>query len=289
MSFSSRKFLLMIFVGLFLVACSSEPEVDVDATVAAALSATQTAVPTATAVPPTDTPIPTDTPTPVPTDTAVPTDTPAPTDTPESTATAIPEPGIIETPLESGDVLYEVTTEGFSFTLPPEWVVLDLTTDDFAAMMGAVGEQNDSLSFLSTEYAQALIASGMRFYALNTSPDSLDSGNPISINVISEELPFELTVEEYAAFAVGQLEKIFDLEGQIEQTAVTVGKMESVQLVYTAQIVNAVGIPIESLNTQYVFIRDGRAYFVTLGVLTELADQYLESVREAAETFRFLD
>ncbi len=88
MSLSSRKFLLIVLVGLFLTACSSEPEVDVDATVAAALSATQTAVPTATAVPPTDTPIPTNTPTPAPTDTAVPTETAVPIPT---LAIAVPD------------------------------------------------------------------------------------------------------------------------------------------------------------------------------------------------------
>jgi hypothetical protein len=283
MSLSSRKFLLIVFIGLFLAACSSEPEVDVEATVAAALSATQTAVPTATAVPPTDTPIPTDTPTPMPTETAV------PTDTPEPTATTAPESGIIETPLKSGDVLYEIIDGGFSFSLPPEWTVLDLNADNFADMMGAVGEQNDSLSFLSSDYAQTLLASGMKFYAINSDPESLNSGNPFVINVITEELPFELTASQYAAIAVGQLEQVFDLQSPIEETSITMDEEEIARLAYTAQIVNVMGIPIDVVNTQYIVIHEGYSYIVSVSVLADYADQYLEPARAAAETFHFLD
>ena len=210
-----RKLMIIILLGGLAVACNSEPEADVAATVAASLSATQTAQPTETTVP-TNTPVPTDTPTSLPTETAVPTDTPVPTDIPEPTATSTPEPNIIETVQESGDVLYEMPAGGFSFILPSDWIVFDLTTEDFSAMLGAVGEQND-LSFFSTEYAQALIASGMKFYALNAAPDSLGSGNPFSINVITEDMLGDLTVSQYAALTVGQLEQIFDLEGQIEK------------------------------------------------------------------------
>ncbi len=289
MSFSSRKVLLIVLIGLFLVACSSEPEVDVDATVAAALSATQTAAPTATAVPPTDTPIPTDTPTPMPTETAVPTDTPIPTDTPELTATAAPESGIIETPLESGDVLYEIIDGGFSFTLPPEWIVVDLEAGNLAEAISAVGEQNESLSFLSSDYMQALIASGMKFYAINSDPESLNSGNPFVINVITEELPFELTASKYAAIAVGQLEQVFDLQSPIEETSIMMDGGESARLAYTAQIVNVMGIPIDVVNTQYIVIHEGYSYIVSVSVLADYADQYLEPARAAAETFQFLD
>ncbi len=102
---------LLVFLALLscmvLAACSASPTPDLEATVQAAVAATQAAQPTNTFTPeptntptpePTDTPTPepTDTPTPEPTDTpaptstARPTETPMPTDTPEPTATQKP-------------------------------------------------------------------------------------------------------------------------------------------------------------------------------------------------------
>ena len=68
-----------------------------------------------------------------------------------------------------------------------------------------------------------------------------------------------------------------------------VGNEEAVRISYTVELVSAVGVPIKALNTQYLFVRDGRAYIVTMGISEEFRDQHLESARAAAETFRFLE
>ncbi len=288
----NHKVVLFVLLALFLTACNREPEVDIEATAAASLSATQEAMPTATAVPPTNTPIPADTPTAIPTATAVPptnTPPPTPTNTPEPTATSIPEANIIETLLESGDTLYELPAEGFSLILPPEWLTIDLKSKDFANAMNAIGEQNESLSFFNAEYGQALIAAGMKFYALNIDNDSLISGNPVSINVLTQELPYELSVEQFSAISVGQLEQLFDLSDPIITTPVTINDQDGIKLEYQVQLINAVGIPIDLINTQYIFIQHETAYIVTLGMLVELDEQYTDSARTAVETFRFLD
>lgn len=66
-----RLFAFALLLMLLLSACGGDEESDVDATVQAAVDATQAAAPTETAVPPTDTPVPpTDTPEPEPSPTA---------------------------------------------------------------------------------------------------------------------------------------------------------------------------------------------------------------------------
>lgn len=75
----STKFVVVFFTVILLAACGGSPAVDVEATVAAAVEATQAANPTDTPVPPTATPEP-------------PTATPEPpTATPEPTETSTPE------------------------------------------------------------------------------------------------------------------------------------------------------------------------------------------------------
>ncbi len=79
----------LVLSSLLLAACAGTPTPDLEATVQAALAATQTAQPTDT---PTPTPTPRPTNTLVPTWTPTPTNTPTPTDTSTPTATHTPEP-----------------------------------------------------------------------------------------------------------------------------------------------------------------------------------------------------
>lgn len=280
--------LLILIATLFVSACG--PAVDVDATVAAALSATQTAEPTDTPVPPTDTPVPTDTPTPMPTDTptAVPTDTPTPvpTNTPEPTPTETAVSGIIQTAIDDSNILYEVPLETFSIILPEDWEIIDLTVDDLSDALEAVGEQNEGLEdIFSNDYFQNLVAAGIKFYALNTNIDSLTSVNPASINIIRQELPIPFTLEEYTDLNVAQLEQFFDLTSEIKVDSIMLGDMESSRISYTVDLVNPFGQLINGLNTQYLLIDGDIAYVVTLSMTEDLADDYLEEFRTAVETF----
>lgn len=289
-----KRFLLFIVLALlFLAACgSSLSDEEVAATAVAALSATQTAAPTATPLPPTETPTPeptaTNTPTPEPTETPLPTDTPTPTETPEPTETATPASSLEQTELDNGDILYVDTEVGYSITLPSEWLVFDLSSDDFSRMLGMVAGQNESLSFFSEEYAQTLAASGMKFYAVQGDAESLSNPVPISINVLRQETDFGLDLEDFVALNVGQFESIFDLTSEIEQTSLMLGNDESIRLSYTMNLVTAVGIETEVLNTQYLIISGGKIYIVTVGMGIELAGEYLEPSRAIAETFQLV-
>ncbi len=289
-----KKKVVFIIVSLFfLTACgSSLSDEEVAATAVAALSATQTAAPTATPLPPTETPTPeptaTDTPTPVPTETPLPTDTPVPTETPEPTETATPASSLEQTELDNGDILYVNTEAGFSIALPPEWFVLDLSSDDFSEMLGLVAGQNESLSFFSEDYVQALVASGMKFYAVQGDVNSLSNPIPISINILQQEVPPGLSLDQLVAVTAAQLESIFDLTSEMEQAPVMLGAEEGVMVSYSMGLVTAVGVEAEARNTQYFIAGDDYVFIVTLGMGTDLVDEYLESSRTAVETFQIV-
>jgi hypothetical protein len=81
-----KRLLIVLLLAITLAsACSMGPPPDTEATMQAAVAATQAALPT-------DTPIPAPTDTPTPTATPQPSHTPPPTDTPTPTATPSPEP-----------------------------------------------------------------------------------------------------------------------------------------------------------------------------------------------------
>jgi len=285
---------IILLSVLTLVGCSSEPEPDIEATVAAALAATQTAAPTQTPLPPTATPEPTHTPTPVPTDTPTPeptaTATPQPTDTSVPLLTPAPDSAILETNLETGGVLYELPEEGFSIALPEEWQVIDLNKVDMAGIFDALGEQNEDLKGLfSSSLLKNLVSAGIKFYALNLDQESLHATVPATINILKQDLPFEPTLEMYTDLNMGQLEQFFDLTSEIEQEQVMFGDIEGTSITYTAEIVDPIGRPIEAMNRQYLILDGSLAYIITLSMPVELAEKHLQPYAEAAETFRLIE
>jgi hypothetical protein len=285
---------LILLSTLAVVSCSNEPEPDIEATVAAALAATQTAAPTNTPLPPTATPEPTHTPTSIPTDT--PTSTPTATATPEPTDTPAPiqSPSlaspIIETELETGDILYELPADRFSIALPQDWQAVDLEKMQLPEVLEAVGEQNENLKGLfSSSLLKNLVAAGIKFYAINLDQESLQGTIPATINILIQDLPFEPTLEMYTTLNISQLEQFFDLTSKIEQEQLMLGDLEATRITYTAKIVDPFGRTVEISNTQYLVLEGSLAYIITLSMPAELAENYLQSYSEAVETFRLIE
>lgn len=284
-------FLLVLVLAGLLMGCGGDSEAEVAATVAAALAATQAAMPTATPISPTNTPEPTATMTPLPTDTptsiptAVPTSTATPTEMPTVAATAAP--AMIQTELETGEMLYELPAIGFAMTLPADWQVVDLEKLDMAEIFGSVAERNEQMeSLFSSEAMQNLVAAGIRFYAINVSSESLSSSPPATVNLALEELPFALDAGQYATVAVAQIEKFFDLTSDIEQDVVALGDGEAARVRYTMNMVDTLGQSIEVLNTQYIVVDGMTVYIVTLSMPVGLVDDFWQPYAAAVERFR---
>ena len=67
------------------------------------------------------------------------------------------------------------------------------------------------------------------------------------------------------------------------------GEVEAMKIVYTANMIDAFGRPIEVSNTQY-FVLDGSiAYIVTLSLPAEMVEEYLQPFSEVVQTFRLLE
>lgn len=287
-----KGFVFLTLVLLLLTACNAMSEEEVMQTAVANVSATQTAEPTATPLPkdtPTPEPTATDTPVPTNTPTLEPTETPLPTNTPTPTETATPASSLVETTLDSGDILYEQTDAGFSMILSSDWLVIDLSSDDFSQMLEMVGGQNDSLSFFTEDYFQQIIASGIRFYAVNDNIDSLSNPVPMSINILVQEENFGLSLEEFMTVNTAQFENFFDLTSEIEQEVVMLGELEAGRISYTLNLVTALGVESEVANTQYFILANDGLYVITLGMGIELVEEYQEAARTAVETFRLIE
>lgn len=267
-----------ILFSFVLTGCSNKPEPQIEATVAAAIAATQVAMPTNTAIPPSATPEPTATNTPEPTPTATPTYTPTPAGS------------IIQTELDTGEVLYVIPEEGFSITLSPDWQVIDLEAMDFKQVLEAAGEQKESLKGLFTsDYFQNLVASGIKFIAIQVKPEFFEKAQFPTINIVKLDLPFNITLEDYTALNVTQMGQFLDLTSDIEQEQVQLGEWEAAKLTYQLKAASLAGQSIEVVNIQYILLDHGYAYVISLTIPAEFSETYSLPFSSQAETFRLVE
>jgi hypothetical protein len=252
----------------------------------AAAQATSTPTPTNTPLP-TSTPLPTDTPTPEPTA------TPAPTETPTS---ALPIPalgetnGILTSTLESGWIRYEVTAEQFAIALPPEWLQLDLNPEALADLLGIVGEQNPQFDELfSSQMLRALVAAGVKFYAIDLNPDSLVLDLPTTANIIKVDLGLEIPLDVFVNLNLTQIEDLASPDVPVTHRRVMLTNVEAEEFKYVAEITDITGRNITMMFTQYLLLDETVAYVVTLSAPAELADAYISTFEEIGQSFELTD
>lgn len=182
-------------------------------------------------------------------------------------------------------VAYTDADAGFSISLPANWATVEPSAAAFAQIGDTTG-QGAALAHLTDDYVQALLASGLQLYALNEDDASLNSAVPVSIQVIRRDAPTSLGLNELVTETAVQLESILDLTSNLEQSSMTLGGSEAIQLRYTTQAQTAVGGTAEIHNTQYYLINDGGLYIITVEMAQTLVNDYLAGAETAVETFQ---
>ena len=263
-----------LIISLLCLSCASEPDVDLDATIVAAVAGTEAARPTLT---PTATPVPTETaiptatqtatetpsPTPTETETPQPTVTPLPTDTPSagSKPNAIQKPtpasdspllvdeNVFTSTLESGWVRYEMPNDGYALNLPASWQYLNLNPDFMAQSLGQVEDLNEQFQgMFSNEYAQNLIATGIKFYALDTDPSALSAGIPSTLNVIQIDIGLNIPLDSYASLTLAQLEQLAGEDTEVLSERVSLANAEAEKFSYQMEMAMGFGRPASNAN-----------------------------------------
>ncbi|MAT98987.1 MAG: hypothetical protein CL608_17725 [Anaerolineaceae bacterium] len=202
----------------------------------------------------------------------------------EETATSASSVQAVPT-ADSDTVTYTDDEAGFSIALPASWTTVEASTEAFTEMRRAVGE-DESFTFLTDEYVQALLESGLQLYALHEETASLTSELPVSLKIIRRDAPTSMSLDEYVTSTATQFESILELTMPIEQSTVMLGGDEAIQLRYAMQTQTAVGTKAEVHNTQYYLINGSDLYIITLEMGQDLVDDYLVVGETAVETFQ---
>lgn len=297
---TGRVLLSVLFIGVnwFLVACGAPaqptavpspiPTVDLLATetsIAAKIFATQTADA------PTITPTLTATNTALPSPTAKSTSTPRPTatlvvaQTPTSTASTV-----VTSTLASGWIRYEHPSGNFAVALPSSWRMIDTSPDAIASGLETVGDLNPKFkAMFSSEAVRNLVANGIKFYALDTTPESFSGGLPVTANVISYDMKVDLPMETVVAATLQQLKQFADPETPISHRTLHLKNIDAEEFTYATQVRDITGNPVPVTLRQYLVVDGTLQYVLSLSTPTALASTYLPLYDQVGPSFELLD
>jgi hypothetical protein len=126
---------------------------------------------------------------------------PLPTFTPPPTRTPVPSPttaaSIATRVLADGSTEFIDTEAGYRLVLPPQWLVLDLGSEDMEQALGQAAELNPQFGPLITAFG-AMASQGMRLMAFELDPRSLSIGYPTNVVLVNLEgmgFPIEQILE----------------------------------------------------------------------------------------------
>lgn len=278
-------FLFVLLAMLSLAACSAQnaplmSQSDVEATVNAAVQQTQTVV--ALSATPTSLPSATVAPTDVPTlevteAPAAEGATAAPASTGEGSNTTVP----------SGDwILFQDSEGNFEISLPSTWSYIDLAKGEFSDKLTELLANNPKMAEMySDEAIQNMVKSGIKFYALEATADSLSSAIPTSLNVISTDLGMTIPLEEYARLSLDQLTQVYgDIE--ISSQVINLGDVQAIEIKYQAPVPGADGVTRDAALVQYLFLENTNQYVLTFAGTAETVAAGYDTFLKIAKSFK---
>ena len=201
---------------------------------------------------------------------------PAPTPTPEYA-------------IDADWTVHTVEEEGFSLALPPGWQVFDLSSDSLESMLESVVDENPELGQMIGPQVRGLAAAGIKFYALDLSPEATAGGFPMSVNIVKQAMGMEVAPDFMADIAAGQLESLESVKGDVTTREIDLPAGEAAQILYEMNMALPTDGRLDLAMVQYLLVRGEDVYVLSMGSSADDAERNLSFFDQIARSFRFID
>ncbi len=191
---------------------------------------------------------------------------------------------------EDGWQTYLYNEDGFSISLPPQWVPDDLGaeySDEMASLF--IDENPEFENPFASEYIGNLAAMGIKLMAFDTSPESLGSGIATNVNVLVLDMPMDITFDDYVELNLIQLKNQFGENLAFAQERQLLGKVVAEKIEYQVEMNDVFGQAHNVTYQQYLML-DGRTQYVMTFTSTE--DQFSQNedlFSEIAQSFELVE
>jgi hypothetical protein len=182
---------------------------------------------------------------------------------------------------------YTVTGTGLRLALPQSWQQLDMDEAQLDKTIATMKEKNPQLADIMGDQARTLMQQGIKFFGFDNNDEAAKRGFATNINVISQDLPMEVNVDQVADASLGQLEQLPNATKPETQKLTLSDGTEAMQVKYGFNINNEAGQTLKTATTQYFTVKDKTLYVVTLTTTDDQAATYEPIFSQVAQTIAF--
>jgi hypothetical protein len=188
--------------------------------------------------------------------------------------------------LASGWILYEKPAEGYTLALPPDWEYIEMDPDVMENALDIVGNSNPELGDLLRGQAYNLLSSGISFYAVDLSSDSIKAGFPTNLNILKQPLRIKASLDFYVQANVSQMEELSNVIKPITHRRVKLASNEAEELKYRMMMTMPPSKTVTIAVTQYLIIKDKDLVLISFGAPADLAQQYAPVIDKITQSFQ---
>jgi len=181
---------------------------------------------------------------------------------------------------------YTAADESFSIEIPAHWQTLKLSTTTLDAGLAMVETTNPQLkAFFNSPTFRQLVATGMKFYAIDLSEQGAAYALPTNVNVLKLDLGVDLSLAAAKQLNERQLATLADPTYPISSEIVTIQGQEAVRFQYVFNY--RFGLVTQFTQITQILLVDHQAeYVVTIGAPLTASADYQASVDHILQSFR---
>ncbi|MEW5717167.1 MAG: hypothetical protein AB1817_00930 [Chloroflexota bacterium] len=217
-----------------------------------------------------------------------PSSTLTPSPTPRATATRV-IPLLVTpvlTPAEPGWTLYPLPQERFAISVPTSWVAQNFDPATLASLMQKVQEKNPQYAKTLGSQAPQMAATGIKFIAIDLTPQPDASNFATNLNVIHHAIPQAVTMDNYISTNVKQLEDS-GVAKSINHRRIKLPAGDAEELRYIATMVISGSEKTQIAITQYLILHSREGYVLTLTTDPKLDAKYFPTFEKIAKSLQW--
>jgi hypothetical protein len=181
-----------------------------------------------------------------------------------------------------GWTTHTVSVEGFKLGLPPEWNRVEAGTVDES--LDAVRKDNPELAQVIESQLSGSLSTFVKFFAFDTRSPTLAEEFATNANVVVESLPAGVEFDEYLQANLSQLREVPKVSVSLEDDnlALPGGRAALIRSTFS---LNSPDGEREVSVTQYVFLKGGRGFILSMTTTPGHAATYEPLWEQIAKTF----
>ncbi len=203
-------------------------------------------------------------------------------------ALATPAPTSVVVVVPNGWSEYALPDSGFAISAPTTWQRLPVQKAELDAALQTVRQSNPELAQALGENAEALVQSGVKFWALDLTPETLQANFATNVTVTRQALPNAVSFDTFIAVNLKQLEALSSRNSEIVHERTSIAGQPAERVRYLLTLNREQDAPMTVAITQYLVLNGRNAFALTFATRTDLADKYRGVFDQSAASMRFI-